>query len=524
LPICRAGCLFIHIPKCAGTSVEIALGVAEQYPDLGLRPTSTKPNLATLFGAHLQHLTFREICRNYAEVLKHPRLFSFSVVRDPVDRFISHFLWKHYRFAEAQADPKLINSLLEEIDVLVEQSRSLAIFDAPFEGLEYCEGGPQAYHLADIRRHLLPQCSYLFYRGVISIDAIYPITAIDALQRDLQRRGAIAHPIPQRMVGKSSKALRQAIPAAAMRRVQEIYRHDMHLYAQVKQISKRLGDGHCPGAAIEFEKPASGLSFASNRVSRVAKQSPTLPRKLWMYWHQGWDRAPSIVKKCAESWLSRNKSWEICFLDADILHTAFDIPDFYKEGLVPTLTAWSDVVRLHVLSQHGGVWADATTWCARPLNEWIDKVVMRSGFFAYAKPSGDPNRPISTWFLAAECHNHIANQLARAADEFWKRMYEGSLNLKITDDPHSRDYFWLHKIFSDLLKSDAKAAELWAVTPEISAEAPHYLQAIGLLEPVTAEAVFHICNKLTNIYKLDRRIDPSKPLVGTVLEALFGTL
>ena len=34
--------------------------------------------------------------------------------------------------------------------------------------------------------------------------------------------------------------------------------------------------------------------------------------------------------------------------------------------------AQSDVVRLNVLANHGGVWADATVACMQPLDLWLD--------------------------------------------------------------------------------------------------------------------------------------------------------
>lgn len=58
----------------------------------------------------------------------------------------------------------------------------------------------------------------------------------------------------------------------------------------------------------------------------------------------------------------------------------------------------SNLIRLELLCRHGGAWADATTVCARPLDEWLPQH-SQSGFFAFAAPGG--GRPLSTWFLAA---------------------------------------------------------------------------------------------------------------------------
>jgi hypothetical protein len=100
MPLIGSGILFIHIPKCGGTSIEVAAGLAEKYPTLGLSLTSTEPEPAKLFGGGLQHLTISEIEQHYHHRLLEPIKYSFSVVRDPVDRFVSHFLWRSYRFSD----------------------------------------------------------------------------------------------------------------------------------------------------------------------------------------------------------------------------------------------------------------------------------------------------------------------------------------------------------------------------------------------------------------------------------------
>ena len=42
--------LFVHIPKCAGTSLEIAMSYGRRYPTLGESRTATTPDYDDLFG------------------------------------------------------------------------------------------------------------------------------------------------------------------------------------------------------------------------------------------------------------------------------------------------------------------------------------------------------------------------------------------------------------------------------------------------------------------------------------------
>lgn len=242
------------------------------------------------------------------------------------------------------------------------------------------------------------------------------------------------------------------------------------------------------------------------------------PRQLWIYWHQGWEAAPLLVRKCADSWIVRNPAWQVNLLTAKIVEDMRIIPRFYFEQNL-TLPSFSDVLRVHLLSRFGGVWTDATVWCVRPLDEWLDAVLAR-GFFAYAKPAAD--RPISSFFLAATPNHVIVERLKGAMDRFWREK-QGS-DFELLDDPASKNYFWFHSLFRRLLDDDREFAGAWERSPQISARAPHYLQEAGILEAMRPEVQVHIRDQVTNIYKLTRRVDLPIHLEGTIIGALFATL
>ena len=279
MPLAR-DCLFIHIPKCSGTSIEVALGVTVDYPDIGLAPTVTNPHMATLFGGGLQHLTVREVCSGYADVAGSRAKFSFSVVRDPIDRFLSHFLWKHYRFTDAPLDWGHVKSaLLADIEVLADLADVNEIFQRPFAGFEYCEGNSYTVGLNELGRHLLPQCAYLFNRGRVPLDAIYCMESIEALEHDLLRRGAISAPLPHRMVSANREALREQLPVDAERLLRRVYRHDLRLHAHVRD-SLRVGRV-CAGCDLEFLVPQDEKPQAARPRASLSEGS-ICPRKLWL--------------------------------------------------------------------------------------------------------------------------------------------------------------------------------------------------------------------------------------------------
>jgi hypothetical protein len=87
---------------------------------------------------------------------------------------------------------------------------------------------------------------------------------------------------------------------------------------------------------------------------------------------------------------------------------------FVPQGYAPA--SLSDVIRVDLLRRYGGIWADATTYCLRPLNDWIYPAIA-TGFFAFDRPTDD--RMVSSWFLAAQRNSYIVDALFRRIRSYW---------------------------------------------------------------------------------------------------------
>ena len=78
--------------------------------------------------------------------------------------------------------------------------------------------------------------------------------------------------------------------------------------------------------------------------------SYVIPKTIWMFWSQGYENAPNIIKKCRESWEKYNPDWTINVLDMENL-TIF-LPDFWIkfskniDFLKSNLAALADLLRV----------------------------------------------------------------------------------------------------------------------------------------------------------------------------------
>ena len=100
---------------------------------------------------------------------------------------------------------------------------------------------------------------------------------------------------------------------------------------------------------------------------------------VWVFWMQGYDNAPVIVKKCIDS-IKAATDHPVHILTSDNLSEYYDFPVYIKEkyanGII-THAQFSDILRMTLLSEYGGLWIDATIFipCGIP-----EKIFQREFF------------------------------------------------------------------------------------------------------------------------------------------------
>ena len=201
---------------------------------------------------------------------------------------------------------------------------------------------------------------------------------------------------------------------------------------------------------------------------------------IYILWFQGFNQAPDIVKQCVQSWKYYNPDWTIVLLDDTNVrnYVTFDIfPDIEKCHL-------ADIVRMLLLTNYGGLWTDATTFCHRPLNDWLPEYSC-GGFFAFDKPYD--YLMLSNWFLYSEKQNEIITKWCAKTLEYYK------LNRK------AHTYFIHHQLFEELYDTDKSFHDAWDKVPKYTATIPHTLQIKNFFETNAHE---DIDSKRVPLYKL----------------------
>ncbi len=94
---------------------------------------------------------------------------------------------------------------------------------------------------------------------------------------------------------------------------------------------------------------------------------------IWIFWWQGYDTAPLLVKKCIDSVIKNAGTHQVILITRENWKNYADIPDYIIEKVekgIISLTHFSDILRMSLISEHGGLWLDATIFVSRKIPEY----------------------------------------------------------------------------------------------------------------------------------------------------------
>jgi hypothetical protein len=240
------------------------------------------------------------------------------------------------------------------------------------------------------------------------------------------------------------------------------------------------------------------------------------PKKIYMFWDNGWDNAPYMCVECLKSWRRYNSDWEIITLDNNNIEQYLDKDILKKINEIKRPQHRADLIRVNLLNKNGGVWIDASIFCNRTLDSWLYEY-MKEGifYFKYNKESGLEHYKIGNWFIACEKNNYLMNKFCTKFNTRWKYII-------------SDEYFGFHKVFKELCDTDVKFNNIYQSIPFYDARLPRI--TIQSFHNVKIELSDEITNEIEDIIKNTdipmfkfRSSDkcPKKEIKGTVFQYLI---
>jgi hypothetical protein len=198
-----------------------------------------------------------------------------------------------------------------------------------------------------------------------------------------------------------------------------------------------------------------------------------IPRRIFVLWLQGEEKAPPLVQMCLLRWRKLNPTYELKvlnFADAEEI-----LKDFPLDCRKMRPQALSDVLRMKLLADQGGVWVDATVFPVRPLDSWLPEAAS-SGFFAFEGHLAPLD--VDSWFLAASPCHIIPRLWWQEIERYWYKprrliRFIGDWGSNYNFDPLSffrsdeargsaeYPYYWFMYIFTHLLNTSAEFRSAW---------------------------------------------------------------
>ena len=184
-------------------------------------------------------------------------------------------------------------------------------------------------------------------------------------------------------------------------------------------------------------------------------------KNIFLLWLQGWDKAPWLQRQVLESWIINNPDWNVILIDQNnLVNYVKDIDYIYDKNKIITPQAKSDIIRLSLLKNYGGIWADSTLLCMQPLSHWFFDAVNKTGMWMYHGHGGYLKSDLgpASWFIISEKNGYLISKWKKACDSFWIKNYK------------VKDYFWMDGLFKNLIEKDPKFKNKWLKTPFLYCE------------------------------------------------------
>lgn len=192
---------------------------------------------------------------------------------------------------------------------------------------------------------------------------------------------------------------------------------------------------------------------------------------IWTCWWQGLEKAPKIVVKCIESIKQNAGCHRVVVITDKNVNQFVEFPEWVKEkyqkGII-TKTHISDILRLKLLAQYGGLWLDATFFCIGSLDDYFKCPVWTIKRPGYRFTSVAAGNFANYSFGCDTDHRRVFAVLAEYLLEYWKN-YDFMI-----------DYLFLDYLIVQAQEQDISIKEAFQMVKPNNQNCDELLKILGL--------------------------------------------
>lgn len=178
---------------------------------------------------------------------------------------------------------------------------------------------------------------------------------------------------------------------------------------------------------IDYSNEWISYDYIKNEYTSFMENKPWTSKekvkKIWIYWEQGIENAPPLVKRCVSSVKKWNSDINLEIVSMENMNQYIEIPqdilEMHESGIIG-YAHFADLVRLELLYKYGGLWMDATVFCTDHLPNYI----FEDSFFMFQfpdLPASPTPRAISNWLIYSDKNHSIVEQARNLMYLYWRK-------------------------------------------------------------------------------------------------------
>lgn len=160
-----------------------------------------------------------------------------------------------------------------------------------------------------------------------------------------------------------------------------------------------------------------------NHENKVDKKTK-IPKEIYIFWWQGLEESPEIVKICVNSIKKNSKGLKVNIIDKTNYFKFVKIEPHILEKMEAgkiTLTHFSDIIRFNLIKQRGGIWVDATVFITKNIfDEFINKSINSFKFPEKKYYDYVSNAKWTSFFIGGFKNCTLANFMVDIFNNYWK--------------------------------------------------------------------------------------------------------
>ena len=244
---------------------------------------------------------------------------------------------------------------------------------------------------------------------------------------------------------------------------------------------------------------------------------------IWQFWGQGWDfeKLPDVVKISYKSVQKYKKDYTVIHLDMNNINDYLEIPEYILQKLEAkkiNFAHFTDIIRLALLINYGGVWIDATIL----LTDYLPQEYFEMDYFMFQRDDSLSLEEKKDWedyddfyfswndemkvrvlnsVIFAKKNNEVLKVLLDMLLIFWKH------------NDLAPNYFFFQVLYTELIENYYKDKKCKVVSDALT----HEMIRVWF-DKFSQEKLDEITKRI-NIHKLTYKIDAGKrDTAGSFLE------